>query len=515
MQPVDASLPAAEKPKATQEAAVTAPKDSLPQYLIDRAVVAGGFAMIAGRYFHKPIENDVDISDVVLGVGVSAEVRLLHSHDGGVFAAKTFTKSKMSRSLLRDLKMEVELFFSLDSPNIAKLERVYETDSHLHLVMEVLEGGELLDRLRKEKRFSNALGVDATRQMLLAVSYLHSRQIVHRDLKLENFVYERQGTEFLKLLDFGVSIRWKPGGDDPAMSRLCGSQWYVAPEVLRQRYTEKADMWSIGIIVYSLLCGVTPWYPWESSMQEVAKKIKAGAPYYDPARFTVLQLEARMLVKNLLEVDIDRRLSACEALSHPWIRSEALPDPAVDPSHARALAALAGASRLRRSLLAAAAWLLPHEVEVRLRKQFSAYGVDRDGGVVTRLGLSRALIAAGVSAASEARFTAAAILDALDTSGKGELCFRTFASAAFTSSNSVEVLGDEVLRRFFLRLDADGDGRLSPDDVRATLGEAAFGDEGPAALREVSGVEASELVTFEAFCSYLRRPLPKAEESRT
>lgn len=471
--------------------------------------------MVAGRYFHKPIENDVDISDVVLGAGVSAEVRLLHSHDGSIFAGKTFQKSKMSRGLLKDLKNEVELFFSLDNPHIAKLERVYETDNHLHLVMEVLAGGELLARLRKEKCFSNVLGVDATRQMLLAVSYLHSREIVHRDLKLENFVYERQGAEVLKLLDFGVAIRWKPNGDDPAMSRLCGSQWYVAPEVLRQRYTEKADMWSIGIIVYSLLCGVTPWYPWESSMQEVAKKIKAGAPYYDPARFPALQLEARMLVKNLLEVDIHRRISACEALSHPWIRSEARPDPAVDPSHARALSALAGASRLRRSFLFAAAWLLPHEAEVRLRKQFSAYGVDRDGGVVTRLGLTRALAAAVGTATSEARVMAASILDALDASGEGELCFRTFASAAFVSSNAVEVLSDELLRRLFLRLDADGDGHLSQEDVHAIFGEAVFGDAGPAAFREITGNVANKLVTFEEFSSYLQRPLPKAEEGCT
>lgn len=248
-------------------------------------------------------------------------------------------------------------------------------------------------------------------------------------------------------------------------------------------------------------------------MQEVAKRIKAGAPYFDPTRFTALQLEARMLVKHLLEVDVDRRLSACEALCHPWIRSEALPDPAVDPSHARAIVALAKASPLRRALFSAAAWLLPHQAEVRLRKQFQAYGVDRDGGVITKFGLSKTLAAAGVVPfGEEVRAIAVTILNTFDTTGEGELRFRDFASAAFASSNSVDVLSDELLRRLFLRLDANGDEFLSVDDICATLGEVALGGEGQEAFREVAGPEGCKMVTFEAFCSYLRRPLPKAEE---
>merc|ERR1712211_76117 len=108
---------------------------------------------------------------------------------------------------------------------------------------ELMEGGELYDRLHRQRRYTEEDAAGTARQMLLAVAYLHNQSVVHRDLKLENFLYERSDSDHLKLIDFGFAKHWD---HREKMSKACGSIQYVAPEVLGHAYTEKADIWSLG-----------------------------------------------------------------------------------------------------------------------------------------------------------------------------------------------------------------------------------------------------------------------------
>merc|ERR1719382_913544 len=139
--------------------------------------------------------------------------------------------------------------------------------------------------------------------MLLAVAYLHAHRIAHRDLKLENFLYERKDTSHLKIIDFGFA---KFTDRSATMSQACGSIHYVAPEVLAHAYTEKADMWSIGVIVYMLLTGSPPFH---GSDDEVLRKIKAGTPHWS-SRFQRLSDSAKSFVKGLIVLDPNTRMSA-------------------------------------------------------------------------------------------------------------------------------------------------------------------------------------------------------------
>merc|ERR1719215_476798 len=149
----------------------------------------------------------------------------------------------LTKDKLEQLKAEVENYLSMDHPHIIRLYDVYESRQELFLVMECAEGGELFARLVEKKRFSEAEASDALRQMLLALNYIHSHGIVHRDVKLENFIYDRHG--HLKLIDFGFSKMWAASANEN-MGDSLGTLAYAAPEVLQENYTSQCDMWSLG-----------------------------------------------------------------------------------------------------------------------------------------------------------------------------------------------------------------------------------------------------------------------------
>merc|ERR1719482_1498558 len=133
--------------------------------------------------------------------------------------------------------------------------------------------------------------------MLLAVGYLHAHSVAHRDLKLENFLYESKDNEHLKLIDFGFAKFWQRGSKK--MEQACGSVHYVAPEVLAHAYTLKADCWSLGIIVYMLLTGSPPFH---GTDDEVLRKIKQCKPHWS-SRFGKLSSPAQDFVKKLIVLD--------------------------------------------------------------------------------------------------------------------------------------------------------------------------------------------------------------------
>jgi calcium-dependent protein kinase len=231
----------------------------------------------ANRVHYQYIEAEYDIdSDKILGSGYSGPVRIgKNRRNGKLYAIKSFNKNSLQGKRVEFLKNEIEIYLMLDHPNIARLRDVYEDSSFVYIVMELCSGKELYYRLVQRKVFTERDAADTTYQMLLAVQYLHANKVVHRDLKLENFLYENESAEAkLKLIDFGFSKIWV----DPTsrMHQMCGSVAYVAPEVLNGSYTDKCDLWSLGVIVFMLLSGQPPFFGNEDRM---LAKIEKGQYY--------------------------------------------------------------------------------------------------------------------------------------------------------------------------------------------------------------------------------------------
>jgi calcium-dependent protein kinase len=211
-------------------------------------------------------EDEYDMLSNILGSGQNGHVKLAikKSDPTQKVAIKRLDITNRSKEWLDAATNEVKNHICMDHSHIARLFDVFETWDHKDLVIEYLAGGELFDRVTQRKNFSEEDACHALCQMLLAVDYMHSHGIVHRDLKLENWVYEEQHGNHLKLIDFGFSVFWTPGSAD--LTKCCGTIGYCAPEVFDKSYTSQCDMWSLGVIGFILLSGKMPFFGSEHKM---------------------------------------------------------------------------------------------------------------------------------------------------------------------------------------------------------------------------------------------------------
>lgn len=234
--------------------------------------------------------------------------------DGKVFAVKKINKTVLAgkEELIR---AEIEIHTALEHPNITKVEDVYETHTEWNIVMQLADKGELFNYLCDNGALGERLSKEVAKKLLKGVAFIHKRNVIHRDLKPENILLD--GPEpFSNILvaDFGLSTMIKPG---EVLTKQCGSFEYAAPEVLSgSGYGLKADMWSVGVILYTMLCGYQPFQDEDDSHQ--LRLILSGKYAFHKAYWCFISEEAKDLVKKLLVVDPNQRLSAQEALKHPW-----------------------------------------------------------------------------------------------------------------------------------------------------------------------------------------------------
>ena len=156
-----------------------------------------------------------------------------------------------------------------------------------------------------------------TKQILQSIAYCHGNNIAHRDLKPENILIDVNNRGAIKVIDFGTSHHYD--GTSHVMHQMYGTPYYIAPEVLQGNYTEKCDLWSIGVILYIMLCGSPPFGGCDA---KVIAKVKIGTWEFSGAAWANISDEAKDLVKCLIKVKVSDRLSAVDALKHPWIENK-------------------------------------------------------------------------------------------------------------------------------------------------------------------------------------------------
>ncbi|THF94878.1 hypothetical protein TEA_021454 [Camellia sinensis var. sinensis] len=236
-------------------------------------------------------------------------------------AVKVIPKTKMTTAIaIEDVRREVKILRALTGhKNLVQFYDAFEDHNNVYVVMELCEGGELLDRiLSRGGKYSEDEAKAVMLQILNVVAFCHLQGVVHRDLKPENFLFTSKDDEHsqLKAIDFGLSDFVKP---DERLNDIVGSAYYVAPEVLHRSYSTEADVWSIGVIAYILLCGSRPF--WARTESGIFRAVLKADPSFDEAPWPSLSLEAKDFVKRLLNKDPRKRMSAAQALSHPWIRN--------------------------------------------------------------------------------------------------------------------------------------------------------------------------------------------------
>lgn len=450
---------------------------------------------VSARYHTLPkcIDEDYEVSSKVLGSGYNGVVRQATRKglEGQKFAVKAFKIGSVSTDKKAELQAEISIFLCMDHPQITRLFDVYESDEYMFLVMECMEGGELFDRITALKRFTEKDAADAVLQMLLAVNYIHSHGVVHRDIKLENFLYDTKNSNFLKLIDFGFGKVWDP---NIKMQTSCGTLAYVAPEVLERAYTSQCDLWSLGVITFVLLSG---YMPFSGSEEEQTRRISKGKYTMKPERWNKMSESGISFVKGLLEVDPQIRLSAAKALEHPWIlgREKIRPDAEVDNNIVDALRQFGQASKFRRCCMEMMAWSLTNEERAQVRNYFIKMD-ETQQGTITLAELKKVLMDKFHISNEETL----QIFNAMDTNQDEEIHYSDFLAAMVSTRIA---LHDNLLKSTFKKFDTDNSGYITPDNLREVLGETFKGDHVEKLMSEADLLKDGR-ISYPEFVSYLR-----------
>ncbi|XP_004368838.1 ribosomal protein S6 kinase alpha-2 [Trichechus manatus latirostris] len=252
-----------------------------------------------------------------IGVGsYSVCKRCVHKATDAEYAVKIIDKSK------RDPSEEIEILLRYGQhPNIITLKDVYDDGKYVYLVMELMRGGELLDRILRQRCFSEREASDVLCTITKTMDYLHSQGVVHRDLKPSNILYmdESGNPESIRICDFGFAKQLR--AENGLLMTPCYTANFVAPEVLkRQGYDAACDVWSLGILLYTMLAGFTPFANGpDDTPEEILARIGSGKYALSGGNWDSISDAAKDVVSKMLHVDPHQRLTAVQVLKHPWI----------------------------------------------------------------------------------------------------------------------------------------------------------------------------------------------------
>ncbi|XP_057482651.1 CDPK-related kinase 5-like [Actinidia eriantha] len=299
---------------------------------------------------------------------------------GQEVAVKVIPKAKMTTAIaIEDVRREVKILRALTGHNnLVKFYDAFEDSENVYIVMELCEGGELLDRiLSRGGKYTEDDAKAVLIQILNVVSFCHLQGVVHRDLKPENFLFtSKDENSPLKAIDFGLSDFVKP---DARLNDIVGSAYYVAPEVLHRAYSTEADVWSIGVIAYILLCGSRPF--WARTESGIFRAVLKADPSFDEPPWPSLSSEAKDFVKRLLSKDPRKRMSAAQALSHPWIKNNNDVIVPLDILIFKLMKTYMRSSALRKAALRALSKTLTVDELFYLKEQYALLEPNKNGTI--------------------------------------------------------------------------------------------------------------------------------------
>ncbi|XP_026046469.1 calcium/calmodulin-dependent protein kinase type II subunit gamma isoform X12 [Astatotilapia calliptera] len=253
-----------------------------------------------------------------LGKGAFSIVRrCIKKSTGQEYAAKIINTKKLSARDHQKLEREARICRLLKHPNIVRLHDSIAEEGFHYLVFDLVTGGELFEDIVAREYYSEADASHCINQILESVSHIHQHDIVHRDLKPENLLLaSKMKGAAVKLADFGLAIEVQ--GEQQAWFGFAGTPGYLSPEVLRKDpYGKPVDIWACGVILYILLVGYPPF--WDEDQHKLYQQIKAGAYDFPSPEWDTVTPEAKNLINQMLTINPAKRITADQALKHPWV----------------------------------------------------------------------------------------------------------------------------------------------------------------------------------------------------
>jgi calcium-dependent protein kinase len=447
-----------------------------------------------------------------LGQGITGKVYQVINKRGQEKAMKTINLSRINRSQIKELRLEVSLLKTLDHPNIVRLTEVFEDARSVMLVMDLCKGGNLSSasgraRLRTEREVASVIY-----QLFLAIKYVHEHKIIHRDIKMENvmFVSEDPKSLHVQLIDFGLSgvqkqtPFWLLRKKKRLFATTCGTTFYMAPEVIDAKYDERCDIWSLGVLTFLLLTGKPPFYSEEGERTTIKLIKKANVDFSSPI-WEKLSPHARILVQNLLVADPAKRWTAEKALESPWFdayreeiqrnvsSSSALSGATLEGDIVSSLAKFVNYGKMKKTAML----VMAHHSSVKelsaLRNAFLALDKDNSGTItfnelktllmkhkMTEDEATRLFLSVDVDESGEIQLTEflAATMEAtckVDRERMADAFDHIANGESYITTNHLESLLGKIdkkqLQEMIRSLDENGDGKISRDEFLALVDE--------------------------------------------
>ncbi|KAM0953974.1 putative protein kinase CAMK-CDPK family [Dioscorea sansibarensis] len=425
-----------------------------------------------------------------------------HKVTGEQFACKTITKRKLAnKEDIEDVRREVQIMHHLTGqPNIVELKGAHEDKQSVHLVMELCAGGELFDRIIAKGHYTERAAASLLRTIVQIVHTFHSMGVVHRDLKPENFLLlSKDENAPLKATDFGLSVFFKQG---EVFRDIVGSAYYIAPEVLRRRYGPEVDIWSVGVMLYILLCGVPPF--WAETEHGIFNAILKGQVDFTSDPWPKLSTGAKDLVKKMLTSDPKQRITAFEVLNHPWVKEDGeAPDTPLDNAVLNRLKQFRAMNKFKKAALRVIAGCLSEEEIRGLKEMFKNMDTDNSGSI-TLEELKQGLQKQGTKLTeSEVK----QLMEAADADGNGTIDYEEFITATMHMNRMDR---EDHLYKAFQYFDTDNSGYITKEELEQALRAQGLYD-GREIKDIISDADADNdgRINYEEFVAMMRQGNPE------
>ena len=382
---------------------------------------------------------------------------------------------KSSANLLSDgeIKDEIEILKNLDHPDIVRIIESFNTKNSYILITEYCEGGELFDQVKNQ--LSETQIAVIFRQLLSGLAYLHSNNVVHRDLKLENIlIHEIEKSKTtgedlfnIKIIDFGTARIFDKNRKPQS---IVGSSYYIAPEVLRQKYNKECDLWSVGVILYMFIVGHAPFDGCDD--EEITNNIHRGVYRKNDRRWIKASKEVKDLIQKLLTYRPSQRLTAMQALNHPWFKmtdSNILYDNVPKSDVIKCIKNLLTYNinyKLEELFLAYIIHNIPREKEAKSAiKLFKLVNENGDGKL--RKNELKKTVLKFVTEEFLEKYDFDGIFAMMDGDNKGFINYEEFLRAALGRKN---ILTDDILSYAFSYFDPEGCGYIKKKKIKSIFG---------------------------------------------
>jgi calcium-dependent protein kinase len=474
----------------------------------------------------------------IIGEGSFGTVcHVFHKFSGEKRAMKIINKEILSKGYtFNDIEAEINILKSLDHPNIIKVYEFFVDDINFYIITELCSEGSLFDKLEKMVSINEHIVKIIIFEIMSAVAYLHSRKVIHGDLKLENIMIDKLDQDFepsftasiltdmeeneleqdskmvdqsilnlskfgIKLIDFGCSRIFSKS--KKKFHEIIGTLNYCAPEVILNNYNEKCDIWSCGVIMYVLLTGRLP-YSGKTEEEITEIILKKQIDYDEVPEFSKLSSTSKNFLKKLLTHDPRMRPSAAECLSHPYFKRNSLKnevqarrDSKIQKSILINLQNYSVNSKFLQAVLTFLTYNFAKKDEILvLRKTFRQIDSNNDG-IITKEDLLHSYHNCGVTLNSE---DVDSILNQIDTDNNGYVEYEEFIKATINKKN---LLTESNLKHAFDLFDNDKNGTISLDKIKNLIDCNLPDEVGRELLQEINKKDDEE-INFEDFKNIMK-----------